>query len=91
VQSFQLVRKFVFQKYAALRSAKVCTTLPVQRVVEGLVYNTNSGPHVYANSNHTSDVMKVTLSKAFGPVEWVNPDDHLILVELIRKLKEVPV
>ena len=91
MQSLQLVGELVFQENAALWSAKVCATLSVERVIEGLMYNTYSWPHVHAHSNHTSDVMKMSLSKALGAIERINPYHHLIFVELIRELEEVPV
>jgi hypothetical protein len=91
MQSFQLVGELVFQEYATLRSAKVCSTLSVERVIEGLMYYTYSWPHVHTHSNHTSDVMKMSLSKALGAIERINPYHHLIFVELIREFEEVPV
>lgn len=91
MQSLQLVGELVFQEYATLRSAKVCTTLSVERVIEGLMYNTYSWPHVHAHSDHTSDVMKMSLSKALSTIERINPNHHLIFVELIREFEEVPV
>jgi hypothetical protein len=36
-------------------------------------------------------MMKVTLCEALSTIEWINPDDHLIFVKLIRELEKVPV
>jgi hypothetical protein len=33
----------------------------------------------------------MALREAFGPIERINPYYHLVLVELVRELKEVPV
>ena len=91
MQSLQLVGELIFQEYATLRSAKVCPTLSVERVIEGLMYNSYSWPHIHAHANHTSDVMKMSLSEALGAIERINPNHHLIFVELIREFEEVPV
>lgn len=55
------------------------------------MYNADSRPHVHAHSYHTGDVMKVSLSEAFRAIERINPNHHLIFVELIREFEEVPV
>ena len=87
----QFVWELVFQENPTFRSSKIRATLAVERVVEWLMYNTYSWPHVNADTDHTSDMMKVTLGEALGSIKWINPDDHLILVELIGEFEKVPV
>ena len=55
------------------------------------MYNTDSGPHVYTDAYHARDMMKMTFSKTFGSIERVNPNDHLIFIELVWEFEEVPV
>ena len=48
--------------------------------------NTDAGPPVYCHANHARDVIQVALREALGPIKRVNPDDHLLLEELVREL-----
>lgn len=91
MKSFQFVRKLIFQENAALWSPEIGATLSIEGVVEGLVYNTNSRPHVYTHTYHTSDMMKMTFCEALGTIKRVDPNDHLFLIEFVWKFKEVPV
>lgn len=91
MQSFQFVWELILDEYAAFRSAKVRAALSIEGVVEGLMYNSYSWPHVYTDAYHARDMMKMSLSKALGSIERVNPNDHLIFVELVGEFEEVPV
>jgi len=51
----------------------------------------NSWSHVNRNSNHTSNMMQVPFSKAFSAVQGIDPYNHLLLIELVWKLKEIPI
>lgn len=60
-------------------------------IVERLVNDSDSRPLVEGYSDHACDVVKMPLSESFGPVQGINPNDHVILVELVREFIEVPV
>ena len=55
-------------------------------LVEQLVNDSDAGPALDADSDHTGDVVEVALGEPLGAVERVDPDHHVVLVELIRKL-----
>ena len=55
------------------------------------MYDSYARAHVHAHTDHASNVMQMSLSKAFSPIDGVNPDYHFLLVELVRELEEVPV
>jgi hypothetical protein len=53
--------------------------------------DSNSWSHIHCNTYHTCNMMQMAFSKAFGSVQWINPDDHVFFIELIWKLIEVPI
>lgn len=63
----------------------------IELVVVRFVYYTDPRAHIHRDTDHTSDMMEVTLSEALSPVQGVNPDDHLLFVEFVWKFEEIPV
>ena len=53
--------------------------------------NSNTWSHVDTNTNHACNVMQMALSESLGAIQWVNPNDHFILVKFIWKFEEIPV
>ena len=51
----------------------------------------DSRSHVNRDSNHTSYMMQVPFSEAFSAVQGIDPYNHLLFIELVRKLKEIPI
>ena len=91
MESFQFVWELIFQEYATFRCTKIGATLPIEGVVEGFVYYTNSWPHIYTHTYHTSNMMKMTFGEALSTIEGIYPNDHLIFIELVWEFKKVPV
>ena len=60
-------------------------------LVERLVDHSDSRATSNTNTNTACDVVKVSLSKSFCPVQRVYPDDHFVFKELIRKFVKVKV
>jgi len=55
------------------------------------MHDTDSGATADRDTDEGSDVVQVTFCEAGGTVEGVNPDDHLVLKELIRKFVVVEI
>lgn len=59
-------------------------------VVKWLVDYASSRPSVDSEPDHTGDVVQMTLNKSLSAIEWVDPDNHILLVYFIRELEKVP-
>ena len=53
--------------------------------------DTDSRASVDCNADHARDVVEMALGKALRAIEWVNPDDHVFLEELVGELVVVVV
>ena len=86
LQSHELLRELVLDEDATLWRAEVGAALSQRLAVEGLMNDADSWSTIDSNSDHACDVIQMALGEALGAIERVNPDDHLLLEELVGEL-----
>ena len=50
----------------------------------------SAGPPVYGQPYHTGYMVQMTLNEPLGAVKRVNPNDHILLIYLVREFEKVP-
>lgn len=89
LQKLEFVGELVLNENAALGGSEVGPSLSECLLVEELVDDADAGSAFNGYANHTRHVVQVSLCEAFGAIERVDPDDQVVLVELIWELKLV--
>jgi len=77
--------ELIFDEDAALGSSEVGATLLELLSVEWLVNYADSRSAINCNPNHASDVIQMSFGEAFSTIEGIDPNDHVFLIELVRK------
>mmetsp|Transcript_27795 Transcript_27795/g.26851 ORF Transcript_27795/g.26851 Transcript_27795/m.26851 type:complete len:223 (-) Transcript_27795:403-1071(-) len=91
LKSLKFFWKFILHKDSAFRGTKVGPPLTVLLVIEGLVDDSNPWALVDRHSNEAGDMVSVSFSKALSPIQWIYPNHHVVLNNLIRELIVIPV
>lgn len=89
LKCLQTLGELVLDKNTAFWSTEVGPSLFELLSVKGLMNNTNTRTSIDSDSNHTGDVVQVTLCKSLSSVKGIDPDGHLFFFKLIGKFVEV--
>jgi len=91
LNSLQFPWELILDENSTFGGAKVSTTLSELLFVEWLVNDADSGSAVDSDSDHTRDMVEMSLSETPSTIQWIYPNGHILLKELIRELIKVVV
>ncbi len=87
MESLHLIGELVFNENATLWRSEICTTLSEGLLVKQLMNDTDARSPFNRDSDHTGDVVEVALREAFRAVQRIDPDYHVVFVELVWELQ----